>query len=206
MSVIDLPVTNGVVRRGRAVPTLLSYTFQDSGVTVQMHKMSPMTVQHINAAVTRECKALPPEHEHAYPQPPTQLIAVGGGEPIPQVNDGDVDYQRTLAAWQQWAAMEVSRRLMRIVALDYMEVDEGAIKEVVSYKRRMFKREGIPLDESEMPEERYTDAERDRVVYLEHVCYGSDTDMQEFAQFLMHRTQPQEAQIGDAIAAFRTAE
>lgn len=209
MTIIDLPVTNGVTQyrgRGRAVPARLVYTFQDSGVTVEMNKMSPMTVTHLKAEVTRECEAHPPGHPHAKPQVPVQLVAVGGGEPIPQTNEGDTEYKNALAEWDAWANAEISRRLLRITALDYLIIDDDAIVGEVDRKRRMFVREGIPLDESDMPEDRYTDAERNRIVYLNHICFGSDKDIQEFSMYLMHRTQPQEAGIGDAIAAFRAAD
>lgn len=204
-SLTDLAPTNGVTHtRGRQVPALLTYTFRDSDITVQMHKMSPMTINQIRIAVRRQCRTLPPDHEHAYPHPPVQLVAVGGGEPTPQENTGDPQYVQALADWESWANGEVSKRLMRLAAVEYLVVDDAAIADTVERIRRMFARDGIPLDESGM--EQYDQAERNRVIYLEHVCYGSPDDMAAFANFLARGTRPTEEQIADATATFRTAQ
>lgn len=199
MTAIESPPLNGVVRqRGRAVPAPMTYTFKDTGITVQMHRMSPMTLNHLNSAILKECKALPPDHEHAYPKPPVQMVAVGGGEPIPQVHDEDPAYIKALAEWQAWSQSETSDRMIRMMAIDYLVVNDDEIQPRVDQVRRMLRREGVPLDEPIGDE--YTQEDRNRIVYLRHVCLGSTEDLREFSLFLSQRTQPSEEAIQDAVA------
>ncbi len=199
MTLTDTAPLNGTVRqRGRSVPSAMTYTFKDTGITVQMHRISPMTIQHLSAAILKECKALPPEHEHAYPQPPVQMVEVGGGKPIPQVHDDDPDYLRKLAEWQAWSSNETSERMLRMMAIDYLIVDDTEIRPRVEQVRRMLRREGVPLDEP-MGDD-YTQEDRNRIIYLRHVCLGSAEDLSEFSRFLSQRTQPSEEAIQDAVA------
>lgn len=199
MTLTNTQPLNGVVRqRGRAVPAAMTYTFKDTGITVQMHRISPMTLQHLNAAILKECKALPADHAHVYPKPPVQMVAVGGGEPIPQVHDEDPDYLKALAEWQAWSAGETSDRMIRMMAIDYLIVDDNEIRPRVEQVRRMLRREGVPLDEPEGDD--YTQEDRNRIVYLRHVCLGSSDDLREFSLFLSQRTQPSEEAIQDAVA------
>lgn len=200
MTVLEYP--NGQAR-GRAVPTHQTYTFKDSGVTVQLRKMSPMTVQHLNRAIERECKALPKDHEHVYPKPPVQEVAVGGGKPTKQENPSDPDYLRVLKAWQAWASNEIADRLIRLTAVEYLIADPELVRDEAARMRRILERAGMPLDEGGL--DAYNDEEKDRIIYLIHVCFGSGEDMQEFSAYLVNRAAPSEAQITEATATFRPA-
>lgn len=200
----DIRVLESPRPRGRAVPALPSYTFQDTGITVQIRKMSPLTMQRIADTIIAEAKALPAGHEHKYPEPPVQMIAVGGGEPKAEPNPTDPDYQRALQRWGEWAGGEQTRRMLRIAAAEYIVwPDIDLVRFEAARIRRMFAREGATLPP--IPDT-YTSDEQDAIVFLEHGCFGSDQDLTEFAQYLMTRGQPQEAQIAAATAAFRAAE
>ena len=92
---------------------------------------------------------------------------------------------------------------MRYVAVNAMIIDDmEAMRQEVARVRRAFEREGWTLPWYDQ----YNNDENDRIVYLMHVCFGSDIDMQEFYTYLIRRTVPSEEGVQAHIATFRPAE
>lgn len=188
--------------RGRRVPELPLHTFKDSGYTCRLHKLSPMTLQRLLEALRKEAKKKAAGEEGAYPKAPVEMIAVGGGEEIPEENKQDEDYLAKVRAWDAWAINEANERFLRIAAVDACvfpeeEYDEQAI---TRFRRRMAQ-ERAPLD---IPDS-YDNDEINRIVWLFHFCFGSNDDTIEFYSALTERASVKAEQVEAEIATFPAA-
>lgn len=200
--------TNGIVAeafarpRGRKVPEYPRYTFQGSGETCRIRRLSPITMQRLQQGVLAECKALPPEHEHAYPQPPVERVAVGGGPEREERNPNDPAYKEQLAAWESWAQTEVMERFLRIASVDACLFEPDQIdQEHIDRLRRRMAAEGAPIPF--LPA--YTPEENDQIVWVQHVCIGTQEDLTDFVQFLIRRTEVRPEEVQAHIATFPPA-
>jgi hypothetical protein len=194
--------TNGR-QKGRAVPELDLYVFRDSGEQVRVRKLGPTTLQRINEAVRKECMALPHGHPHRFPEPPTQEVDIGG-EKRKVRNDREPDYLRRLQAWQNWAASELNERFLRVCAVHGLEPerDDDDIAEQVEALEAVLKIEGVELQR----DERYSRVQQNRILYLMHICFTTQQEMEEFYTFMIQRVVPQPQEVEEATAMFRTAE
>ena len=183
-----MEVQNGHVK-GRAVPALPTHTFQDTGITVRLRKLSPMTAQRLNEAIRKE---FPP------PSPPTYEVEYGDTK-VREINDADPTYQARYQRWEQDTARLFNERLLKLVCLDAIEVDIGkAEKAEIARKKRNLERAGIAWEDD--PD--LTEDENLRYFYVQHCCFGSSEDMKELYAAVNTRSQPTEAAVQAHIAAF----
>lgn len=182
-----MATNNGV--KGREVPPLPTHTFRDTGITVRIHKLSPMTNQRLSEAIR---KKLPP------PDPPTYEVEYGSTK-VQEPNEADPTYLARLQRWRQEAAKLYNERLLELVCLDAVEVEIGeAEHEVITRKKRYLKRQGIVWkDDPELTEE-----ENLRCFYVQHCCFGSGEDMAELYVAVTERSQPTEAAVQAHIDTF----
>lgn len=175
--------------KGRGVPPLATHTFQDSGITVTLHKLSPMTAQRLNEAIRKE-----------YPPPEPPLYAVQyGDQTVQEANDADPAYLTRLTRWQQEAARLFNERLLKLVCLDAIEVTIGDTeKAAIARKRHSLARVGVTWEDD--PE--LTDEENARYFYVQHLCFGSAEDMKELYLAVNSRSQPTEAAVAAHIDTF----
>lgn len=188
---ITTDTQNGHVR-GRAVPAVPRHTFQDSGITVKLHKLSPMTSQEIIAQVQREKAA-------DKPQPPMVEVDYGNGK-VQEPHEGHPVYVERLKRWQSECNTEANKRLFQLACLDAVEVDmtDDLRRQIEGKKRRMKIAAGLVWEDN--PE--LTQDENDQIFYITHIACASPDDLQEFYQAIALRSQPTEAAIDDHKHSF----
>ena len=188
--------------RGRSVPEFPLYTFRDSGVTCRLRRLSPVTMQRIQEAIIREWKALPPEDDRAFPEPPTEPVAIGGGPERDEPNPNDPAYKERLSAWESAVQKEVMERFVRIAALDACLFEPGEIDAAwcERFERRMAA-EGSALG---IPKH-YEGEDRHQIIWVIYHCIGSNQDLSEFVQHLVTRTQIREEEVAAHVATFPAA-
>ena len=187
--------------RGRAAPARQRHTFKDSGITVELHKIGPTTIQRIAETIRREARALPVGDENRYPEPPVEVVEIGGVK-SEERNVNSPEYRAALDRWGQWAMGQVNDRLFRVAAVDAVipvDTTDEEIHEVVSRVRRRLAAEGVVLKTFDG----YTPEENDRIVWVQHVCVSSTEDMTEFYAALTKRSQISEEAVDAHLATFR---
>lgn len=208
MTVLPLSPTNGT-QRGRTVAPHHRYTFASSGVTIECHKISPTFITAISAAILKECKARDADAPNAYPRRPTRPTLVGGEMREEEVHGGE-EYDAWLAAmqtWQAWAEREMGLRVLQMVALDYLIINDSDIAEELERVRRSLARQGAEMPELGFPLDGYTPEEQNRLYFLFTRCMlDPENDGQAFFQFLVGRAQPREEAVAATIASFRSPE
>jgi hypothetical protein len=188
--------------RGRAVPELPLHTFKDSGEQVRLRKLGPVTVQRITEQIRKEAKALPEGHDHKMPEPPVQEVDVAGVVRH-EKNETDPGYLRAMQRWQTWLGGETNERFLRVCAVEGVvpERPEEEWRGMAQRVRSALAREGVALEWFDA----YDARENDLIVYLQHVCFGSTQDMQEFYGAMTNRSTPTPQAVEDATALFRPA-
>lgn len=213
MSMTVLPLSSNGTQRGRTVVPLHTFTFPSSGIAVQCHKMSPSLQGALLQSIIKECKALPDDDPHAYPTPPMQPINYGteehpdikmeerrGGEEVEA-------YQQRLRAWEVWAANKSAERLLIMVALDYLVVNQDDVTAELERTSRALARQGAEMPDLGIPLDGYAPEEIDRLKFLFLCCMlDPQNDGQAFLGFLIGRSQPREEAVQDRIASFRAPE
>jgi hypothetical protein len=179
--------------KGRAVPAVPTHTFRDSGITVKLHKLSPMTSQEIMAAVQRE-------RSDTKPQPPIFEIDYGKGT-IQEPNYAHPLYVERLDRWQSECNAEANRRLFRLACLAAVEVEiTPEVHAEIKRKKRLL-RLAAKLEWEDDPE--LEPDENDQIFYVTHICCASPEDVTEFYAAIALRSQPTEAAIEQHKASFR---
>jgi hypothetical protein len=175
--------------KGRAVPALPSHTFQDTGITVRLRKLSPMTNQRLSEAIRRE---FPP------PEPPTYEVEYGD-QKVREINDADPTYVARYQRWEQDAARIFNERLLKLVCLDAVEVEIGETERTeIERKKRSLSRVGAAWEDDPTLDE----DENLRYFYVQHCCFGSGDDMRELYAAVNMRSQPTEAAVQAHIETF----
>lgn len=179
-------------QRGRVPPALPTHTFKDSGITVRLHKLSPITNQQILAQCQRELA-------DRKPQPPLVEVDYGQGKVI-EPHTGHPLYQEKLAAWNTEVNKLANDRLFKLAALDAIEVTIGdAELAQIARKKRMLKvAAGIVWEDD--PE--LTPEENAQLFYVTHICCASPDDLREFYEAVALRSQPTEAAVEQHKATF----
>lgn len=174
----------------RAVKPLPSFTFQDSGITVQLRKLGPSTLQDVDRAVRREWKRSE-DIEKREPTPPVFVTEVG-----PEKNEADPEYQAKRRAWEARVGEEMTRRLLELAALYAVEVEVDS--EAVARLRSAYARMGVEVEEDAT----LSQEDRDRLFYITRICIASPEDMAEFSTAITQRSQPSEEAVQAHVAAF----
>lgn len=196
-------MTEPIPFRGRRVPARPRHLFRDTGIEVELHKLSPSTIQRIAEVVRAEAKHLPEGHEHKLPEPPIERIEVGG-EVREERNENHPDYLAALEQWGKWAMAQTNERFLRIAAVTAVEpidIADAEITAAANRTRRALAAEGVDLPYFEQ----YSAAENDRIVWLMHVAIGTSEDLQEFYQALTQRSTVSQEAVQAHIATFPAA-
>lgn len=171
--------------KGRAVPPLPAHTFRDSGVTVRLRKLSPLTGQEIGAQVQRELAATKPE-------PPLVEVDYGQGK-IKQPHTGDPVYQQLLKAWQDEVNRIAQDRLFDLVCLAAVEITIGEAERAQIERTKRLLKITARVEWQDNPD--LTPEENDQLFYMTHIACGSKEDLTELYQAVVARSQPTEAAI-----------
>lgn len=176
--------TNGR-ERGRAAP-LPSFTFPDSGITVQLRRISPDAQARIGQAIVSDTEW----HKlHPKPEPPVQTVAAIDG-PMEAPNVDDPAYKKAMSQYLAWMAAEAGVRLLELALRQIVvEVDTEAVAE----HRENMAAVGAPLDE---------DAS-DRDIYLRQICVSSAYDAAALVAHVQGNSAPTRGAIQASLDMFR---
>lgn len=170
-------------QRGRTAPAFPTVTLPDSGITLSIRKLSPLTIQNIQNAVIREMPA---------PTPPLVVVDFGEGQQEAEPNPADPDYVATVRAYENAVQQESSVRLMRLVAsYSVQDIDLNAVAEL----RAAMQAIGAPLPDDE------SDAE----IYVWQLACVSERDMVTLSSFVVSQSMPTEAAVQRHTATFQNA-
>lgn len=170
--------------KGRIASPLPQHTFKDSGITIRIRKIGPMSQQRMAQAVRREI----PE-----PEPPTTETELG----IEQ-NTADPSYMRAYDAWERKTNSLLSERMLTYAALE-AEVAIGDVERAeIARTRRSLAISGVTWQ----PIEGLTDDENDRVFYILHIACATPDDLKEFSAAVRERSTPTEEAIQRHLATF----
>lgn len=178
--------------RGRAVPAVPTHTFQDGGITVRLHKLSPISGQEIAAQCRRDLA-------ESKPVPPLMEVDYGNGK-ILEPHIGHPLYQEKLAAWVAEVNKLANDRLFKLAALDAVEVTIGDIERTIIARKKRMLRLAANITWEDDPE--LTQDENDQLFYVTHICCASPEDLQEFYMAVATRSQPTEAAVEAHKASF----
>lgn len=170
-------------KNGRTPPIEKRYdfTFEDTGRTVQIRKVSTL----LRAEIRRQVVALP---AFAEPQPPQSTVDYGDGQ-IQIPNPAHPVYQQLRLEWNRRVQDEVSARLKTIAIRRGVVADIDA--DAVATARANAAEDGIDLS-----------AYDDQYVYVAFVCIGSESDWVDLLKAIFERAAPQEAAVQAHIASF----
>jgi hypothetical protein len=171
-------------KNGRTPPpeVLYDHTFQDTGRSVQIRKVSSLLRQETRRQVTQAVG-------FEEPQPPTSTVDYGDGS-VTIPNYAHPIYQDLKRDWNARVNEETGLRLKRLAIRRGVvcEVDHAAVASV----RADMAAEGIDLAGFD-----------DHYVYVAFVCVGSDDDWTDLLKAIFERSSPQEAAIQAHIAGFQ---
>jgi len=170
-------------KNGRTPPpeTLYDFTFQDTGRSVQIRKVSSLLRQETRRQVAQS-------KGFEEPQPPQSTVDYGDGN-VTIPNLAHPVYQDLKRAWNARVNEETGERLRRIAIRRGVVCDVDA--RAVALARADMAAEGVDLA-----------AFDDHYVYVAFVCVGSDEDWTDLLRAIFERASPQEAAIQAHIAAF----
>ena len=161
----------GIMQHGRYVPKLAEFTFPDSGITVELRKVSPSLRTDIDAAIRRK---------YPVPDPPMQAGVEGfGDDSTPQPNYADPDYRRLVAAWQIEHTRRLGDTLLRLVIDEYVVADDDAVASAVADLRQRMAARGLELPE-----------ENDKYLFVTRICFATDADQADFQRAIFERVTP----------------
>lgn len=161
--------------RGRAVPPIPEYTFQDTGITVRLRKLSPLLRDDIDTDLRRR-----------FPQPVPPIVETELGK---EENAADPDYRERLARWSIEHVERLGEEWFRAIvelAIE-CEVDTEAVEKVRAYA----KRRGLRLDDD------------DKYVFVRHVCIATKEDIADLRETVTRRSLPTQEAVDAHKATFR---
>lgn len=170
-------------KNGRTPPPerLYDHTFQDTGRSVQIRKVSSLLRQETRRQVTQA-------PGFAEPEPPQSKVDYGEGDVL-IANHQHPTYQQLIRDWNARVNEETGARLKRLAIRRGVvcDVDLAAVAAV----RADMQAVGVDLS-----------AFDDQYVYVAFVCVGSDDDWTDLLKAIFERSAPQEAAIQAHIASF----
>lgn len=170
--------------KGRAAPPekLEEFTFQGTGRTVQVRKLSTLIRDEVRRQVIRD-------PAFAEPQPPRQEVDYGDGK-VKIAHRGHPVYQQLMAEWRERLNQEVGDRLVNLV------IRRGVVCEVDT--------EAVATIRAALAEESIdTSAMSDHYVYVAFVCVGPYEDYTDLLKAVFERSTPAEAAVQAHIDSFR---
>lgn len=184
MSTLVEPTTNGR-QRGRAAP-LPTFTFPDSGITVELRRLAPGTQEQIAHAVEHDEEW---HTDHPKPEPPLQPVTDLEGKEELVPNADEPEYKKRLGAYNAALNTEIGERLIALAKRQIVcEVDEEAVKTL----RDDMAAVGAPFPE---------DAD-DADIYLNRICISSVLDLGTLLAYVQGSNRPTEVAIARHRATF----
>jgi len=168
---------------GHRVPQLMEHTFQGTGITVQIRKLSPFIQDDVKVSIRKKDKAA-----GKYPEPPMVPGVEGKLEP----NESDPDYLNALAKYNREAKDRINAELMRVAIRRGIELDVGEdIKAQIEELRIQLEVDGIEIEETDP-----------KIIYITRICIGSDEDTSDLYDALFRRSIPTKEAVEAHKATF----
>lgn len=152
------------------------FTFKDSGQVVGIQKVSPLLMIRLR-------------ERFPAPKPPKQQVDYGDGKVVYEENPAHPEYRDEVLQYEQDMELKIRRMLIkRGVIIDWNDDKKAELENVRAFWRETFEEE--------------LDADDD-VAFVSYVCVGSDSDLEEFIEALLKRSQPTEEAVNEASARFQ---
>lgn len=174
-------------QKGRAVPPekLYDFTFEGTGRTVQIRKLSAL----VRDEVRRQVKKSP---GYAEPEPPMVEVDYGDDKKIRQPNRAHPVYQELLREWNARVAQEAGDRIVDLIIRRAVvcDVDTAAVAALRADMAAI----GTPIDEYD-----------DHYVYVAFVCVGPYADYTDLLKAVFERSTPTQEAVQAHLDSFRSA-
>ena len=157
------------------------FTFKDTGITVQIRKVSPLLIMEVQ-------KAMP------VPKPPTQEVVYGdpndpGAKRVEEPNEAHPDYLESIDKYNGELEAKVRKFMIeRGVVITLSDEQKNEVKELREYWKEEFSAEL---------------SGNDKYLYVSYIAIGTDADMEEVMDVIMRRSQPTEAAMAEAKDGFQ---
>lgn len=152
------------------------FTFKDSGETVGIRKVSPLLMIRLR-------------ERYPLPRPPVQEVDYGDGHKKMEANPAHPDYIQALSDYEQMIEQKARRLLIkRGAVIEWTEERREALAEMRAYWLEAFENDLEPDDD---------------VAFISYLCVGSDSDLEDFLEVLLKRSQPTEEAVQEATARFQ---
>jgi hypothetical protein len=156
---------------------LYPFMFEDTGIKVNIRKVSPMLVVELQ-------KAFPP------PAPPRQRVRIGeSDEYSEEPNPAHPDYLIALGQYNQELEQRVRKLLIQRGVVIPPELD-GWKDEVKELREWWLEAYGKELEGD------------DKTIYISYIAVGTDSDLADLLAVIMQRSQPTEEAINIAKDTF----
>jgi len=157
------------------------HTFKDTGITVQIRKVSPLLIIEVQ-------KAMP------VPKPPMQEVVYGdpndpGAKKVQEPNETHPDYMADIEKYNTDLEEKVRKFMIsRGVVITLSDEQKEEVKELREEWKEEF---DVELRGN------------DKLLYISFIAIGTDSDMEELMDVIMRRSQPTEAVMSDVKAGFQ---
>ena len=156
---------------------LYPYLIKDSGVTINIRKVSPLLLNEVSKKFPR-------------PTAPLNEVDYGDGKKKQEPNEADPDFQVSLSAWQQAIYIETQRIMIdRGVVITLTDEQKEDVRELRKYWKDTY--------DSEL-------TGSDVFVYVTLIALSTQEDIQELIEGITRRSQPTEGAIAEAVTSFRS--
>lgn len=154
------------------------FVFKDTGISIQIRKVSPLLAVDIDESIPR-------------PTPPLNKVDYGDGRgEVMEPNLSDPSYNKALEKRQTEVGLAVIRAtILRSVIVNGEEWKE----EVKEYRKFIQDTTGAPLAE-----------ENDLYIYITRICVGTQDDLNDLVVAITSRSQPTPEEIAKAKDSFRS--
>lgn len=168
--------------RGRKVPPLPTFLFEETGVEVAIRRLGPFTMDEIRKSLKRQRQP-----------PPVPTVSVEVGEmrvKMQEPNPNDPEYRRTLAEYNEWLSTSAGEKMLELM-VNYCivcEIDD----DIVEDKREMLKMIDPEIEESIS----------DRDVYIRHYLMSSAEELEKVQNFILGKSMPTKEAVEEHIESF----
>jgi hypothetical protein len=179
-------------QKGRKAPPLPEFTFEGSGITVNIRRMGPFTLDQIRLSLQRE-------EGGKGPRPPMVEVNYGTKDQPDmrsEENPADPAYKEALAVFQKETTEKEGRKFIDTIVNHAVvcELGEEELEEIAHARAFLI---GLGADADEVK------AISDHEIYVKHVCVKSTGDLKLLQEAVIGESIPTEERIQAQEATFR---
>lgn len=166
-------------QKGRNVVPLPTFTFPGSGISCQVRRLGPFTMD----AISRQVRA-----ERHPPKPPIVMVNYGTEESPEwktEENPADPNYKEALVEYERDIEEEGSRKIIDTIINHaiVVDIDYDEVQNMRSFLLDL----GVSREE--------LDAMSDHSIYVKHICIKSGEDLKQLQSFVIGESVPTEARV-----------